>query len=299
MCHDVFPFVVEGQDLEALWGCVRTILFKRGHRFAIPHLCCDASRVFTLYILQILQMMKEVTTFEHTQHPIVLVPPKDPHPSFPFCSENPQTCSEEYIRLCSIKAHLVIRLLEERIQPQVLAQVLNKSLALAATAAGSKEQESWSSMLLSTEEFVKGINTVTAKDIQPFMDTWVYAGGHARFKGRFSFNRKKNTVEMELSQETGGLCLRLRALFFGYSGPKLPRYNVPVRVLSLKPETDKVYINTCERLYLHLSILQRRMRQSLVLCFVIFPTSFMGSPPSKSGFHRVWLFTGQIRVLSV
>ncbi|XP_055350566.1 transcription initiation factor TFIID subunit 2-like [Paramacrobiotus metropolitanus] len=155
------------------------------------------------YRFQMYQQMKELTAFERDVHPVILVPPAELPAHFHFSPRNPQTCSEEYIRIYSIKAHLVVRMLEERIGAQVLAQVCNKILSLAAVAAASPEYPSWTGLLLSTEDFAKSINAVTANSIQPFMDKWVLAGGHARFKGRFSFNRKRNAIEMELSQEIG------------------------------------------------------------------------------------------------
>lgn len=106
----------------------------------------------------------------------------------------------------ALKAHLVVRMLEDRIGQQALAQVFNKMLTLAASSAASKEYEAWSGLLLTTEDFLKGINTVTVKDIQPFFQKWVNSGGHARFKARFGYNRKKNTVELGLEQEVSGKC---------------------------------------------------------------------------------------------
>ena len=155
---------------------------------------------------QIYQQMNQVTTFERTQRPIVLVPPKEApyvNQNFHFQPLFPQTCSEEYNIMRATKAHLVVRMLEDRIGQQALAQVFNKMLTLAASSAASKEFETWNGLLLTTEDFIKGINTVTVKDIQPFFQKWVNSGGHARFKARFGYNRKKNTVELGLEQELG------------------------------------------------------------------------------------------------
>ncbi|GAV02603.1 hypothetical protein RvY_13145 [Ramazzottius varieornatus] len=153
---------------------------------------------------QIYQQMSQVTTFERQQRPIVLVSPKEAfyvNQNFHFQPLFPQTCSEEYNNMRALKAHLVVRMLEDRIGQQALAQVFNKMLTLAASFAASKEYEAWSGLLLTTEDFLKGINTVTVKDIQPFFQKWVNSGGHARFKARFGYNRKKNTVELGLEQE--------------------------------------------------------------------------------------------------
>ncbi|KAI1287682.1 Transcription initiation factor TFIID subunit 2 [Halotydeus destructor] len=55
-------------------------------------------------------------------------------------------------------------------------------------------------MLLSTNSFTKAIFTVTGKDVATFLGQWVYQGGHAKFNGSFVFNRKRNTVELEIKQ---------------------------------------------------------------------------------------------------
>ena len=42
---------------------------------------------------------------------------------------------------------------------------------------------------------------MTGKDMGVFMDQWVRTGGHARFHMEFVFNRKRNTVEMVITQQ--------------------------------------------------------------------------------------------------
>ncbi|OWA54791.1 Transcription initiation factor TFIID subunit 2 [Hypsibius exemplaris] len=162
------------------------------------------------------EKMKSITTFEHENYPIVLVPPKEPayvNANFHFQPLFPQTCPEEYNQMRAVKAGLVIRMLEERIGPQMLAQVLNKMLSLAATAAVAADHDAWAGLLLTTDDLIKSINLLTAKEINPFFDKWVFTGGHARFKGRFTHNRKRNTLELELTQELGTKGCLL------YSGP--------------------------------------------------------------------------------
>ena len=41
---------------------------------------------------------------------------------------------------------------------------------------------------------------VTGKDMGVFIDKWIRAGGHAQFHMDFFFNRKRNTVEMNITQ---------------------------------------------------------------------------------------------------
>ena len=56
-------------------------------------------------------------------------------------------------------------------------------------------------MIISTLSFTKSIFTVTGKDMGVFMDQWVRQGGHARFQMQFVYNRKRNTVEMQINQD--------------------------------------------------------------------------------------------------
>ncbi|CAL8096925.1 unnamed protein product [Orchesella dallaii] len=147
---------------------------------------------------------------------------------FYFSLVNPQTISPLYLKIMAKKAHLTIRMLEHRIGSQLLLQVLNKQLSLASiyisqtnesgnrivsaqpinpnppgtqsgqTAPGANPT---SPMLISTASFTRAIFTVTGKDMTVFMDQWVRQGGHVRFHMSFIFNRKRNTVELELKQE--------------------------------------------------------------------------------------------------
>jgi transcription initiation factor TFIID subunit 2 len=88
-----------------------------------------------------------------------------------------------------------MRMLEHRIGQSLLMQVFNKQLALAQNRADA------ASKLMSAQVFIRAINTVTGKNITTFLEQWVQTGGHARFKGTFVFNRKRNTVELEVRQE--------------------------------------------------------------------------------------------------
>lgn len=90
------------------------------------------------------------------------------------------------------KAHLVVRMLENRIGAEQLLQVLNKQLSLATTASQTlNNPQAWSNMVISTASFTKSIFVVSGKDMDVFMDHWVRTGGHARFHMQFVFNRKR------------------------------------------------------------------------------------------------------------
>ena len=81
-----------------------------------------------------------------------------------------------------MQAALVMRMLELHIGKELLLQALNKILALAANAAGLKfNSGTWSAMLLSTNSFLRGISTVTGKDVKTFIEQWAHTSGCARW----------------------------------------------------------------------------------------------------------------------
>ena len=88
-----------------------------------------------------------------------------------------------------------------RIGADPLLQVLNKQMSLATAAAQTKNSpQAWSNMIVNTLSFHNSISVVTGKDTGVFMDQWVRQGGHARFQMQFNYNRKRNTIEMQINQ---------------------------------------------------------------------------------------------------
>ncbi|CAO1304154.1 unnamed protein product [Diamesa hyperborea] len=120
-----------------------------------------------------------------------------------FPIKNLHTLSPKYIEMMRKKAHLVIRMLEHRIGHALLLQVFNKQLALASNAASTKISSGlWHQLLITTNVFTKAIFTVTGKEMAVFIDQWVRTGGHAKFSMTSIFNRKRNTIELEIRQES-------------------------------------------------------------------------------------------------
>ena len=73
------------------------------------------------------------------------------------------------------KSHLVLRMIELRIGQDLLLQAFNKVLSLASSAAAKKSDYlNWHNMLLSTTGFLRTISTVSGKDINIFVDQWMY-----------------------------------------------------------------------------------------------------------------------------
>nr|CAH0103828.1 unnamed protein product [Daphnia galeata] len=139
--------------------------------------------------------------------------------SFHFWPHSAHTVTPRHAKMMRKKAHLVLRMLELRIGQPLLIQVFNKQLSLAVQASQQKCQANqWGAMLISTATFAKAIFTVTGKDIGVFVDTWVRQGGHARFQLSFVFNRKRNTVELEIRQDAASGAQPARGLR-RYVGP--------------------------------------------------------------------------------
>ncbi|BES95185.1 Transcription initiation factor TFIID [Nesidiocoris tenuis] len=130
-----------------------------------------------------------------------------PESAFYFPLKNLYTISPLYMETMRKKAQLVIRMLEHRIGYELLLQVLNKHLSLAMNASTTKPGSGqWNHMVISTNTFAKAIFTVTGKDMAVFIDQWVRTGGHVKFHLLFIFNRKRNTVELEIRQDAISQC---------------------------------------------------------------------------------------------
>ncbi|XP_077291969.1 TATA-box binding protein associated factor 2 isoform X2 [Arctopsyche grandis] len=154
--------------------------------------------------------LAEVVAYEEQYGGIVLDPLQPPavgtsgssRDPFYFPLRNIHTISPRYMEVMRKKSHLVLRMLEQRIGQELLLQVFNKQLSLASNAATTKiSGGAWGHLLLSTNLFVKAIFTVTGKNMVVFVDEWVRTGGHAKFSLSSVFNRKRNTVELEIRQD--------------------------------------------------------------------------------------------------
>lgn len=89
--------------------------------------------------------------------------------------QHPHLISSEQLKMLETKSHLIMRMIELRIGQDLLMQTFNKIMSLATTAAARRSDSSnWHSMLLSTTGFLKTISTVSGKDINVFVDQWMY-----------------------------------------------------------------------------------------------------------------------------
>ncbi|RXM35692.1 hypothetical protein EOD39_3948 [Acipenser ruthenus] len=156
----------------------------------------------------------------------------NPMPNLHFSIRHPHTLCWEYYKMFQCKAHLVMRLIENRISMEFMLQVFNKLLSLASTASSQKYQSHmWSQMLVSTSGFLKSISNVSGKDIGPLIKQWVYPfkpsaltlidycrdqNSVVKFFGSFAFNRKRNVLELEIKQD--------------YTSPGTQKYVGPIKV---------------------------------------------------------------------
>lgn len=168
------------------------------------------------YRFEIQETMKKVIDYEQRCGGIVLddssgMANKSKN-NFHFSTQLSQTLSPLYDEAHRWKSLLVTRMLEDRIGKTLLVQVFNKVLSLASNASLQPASVNmWSNMLLSTPNFERAVFTVTGKDkeIASFLEQWIYQGGHAKFDGKFHFDRKRNVVELNIRQpDTGSTGVR-------------------------------------------------------------------------------------------
>ncbi|CAM6031463.1 unnamed protein product, partial [Sphagnum compactum] len=156
------------------------------------------------YRFELYKQLQDVIEYEQKYRGVVLDPSNQSSSesnSFYFPINHLHTISPLYDKAHKKKSHLVIRMLENYLGRELLLQVFNKLLSLAINAAPQKFSANvWFNFLVSTNSFIWAISTVTGKNIDTFLKQWVYQGGHAKFHGSFVFNRKRNTVELEIKQ---------------------------------------------------------------------------------------------------
>jgi transcription initiation factor TFIID subunit 2 len=156
--------------------------------------------------------MKEVCTFEREQGQIVL--------DFNYAGQvmgsfkesfNKHQASTQYsyryhlmgapdfYKAAQKKAHLVVRLIDDCIGHETMLQLINKMFNLAINSV--QERSTWTTFLISIESFLSLLCSFSSKDIKQLLELWVYKPGIARLHGTYTFNRKKNSVEIDVKQD--------------------------------------------------------------------------------------------------
>lgn len=155
------------------------------------------------YRCQVAQAMEKVIKYEQKFVPIILDPSKAKSAGAQqyFHVKNFHTLSPLYNEMHRTKSWIIMRMLENYLGRELLVQVLIKMVSLAQIAAPQKfSSNNWYHLHVSTSSFVWAISTVTGKNIDSFLKQWVLQGGHVKISSSFVFNRKRNTVELEIRQ---------------------------------------------------------------------------------------------------
>ncbi|UXI16704.1 Rap guanine nucleotide exchange factor 2 [Sarcoptes scabiei] len=154
------------------------------------------------YRVRVKKSMEKVIEYEQNFRPIVLDPSNKTYIEKDyFYIKNFHTFSPLYDKMHKVKSFLIMRMLENYLGRELLVQVFNKMLSLAQNAITQKyNSNTWHHLYASTGSFIWAISTVTGKNIDTFLKQWVFQGGHVKITGSFIFNRKRNTVELEIRQ---------------------------------------------------------------------------------------------------
>jgi transcription initiation factor TFIID subunit 2 len=161
------------------------------------------------YKYMIYQDMKEVCSYEREQGPITL----DLNAMSAFNKETLTKAqlsfrhhligSPSFFKMLEKKAHLVVRLIDDHIGRDIMQQLVNKMLTNATNVVNERDYEPncRSGFFVSVDVFANILSTLASKDITGLLDMWVYKPGVARLNASFAFNRKKNSVEIEVKQD--------------------------------------------------------------------------------------------------
>ncbi|TKR94151.1 hypothetical protein L596_008477 [Steinernema carpocapsae] len=176
------------------------------------------------YLFQVRKLLNTVCEYESRWGKIVVRPTyrgvkpptptndETPAPQFQerqnayvhFDPNSASSSSTHYADMLYKKAHLVIRMLQRRLGSEPFNQVLQKIVSVAIQSCQHVDHISdWVHVLMDTESFFRNVSNVTGNELPTFLQQWVYDGGHVYFEIAYSFNRKRNLVELELRQETG------------------------------------------------------------------------------------------------
>ena len=167
------------------------------------------------YKYMLYKKMKDVCTFEREQGQIVLdfnysgqvlggvKENLNKTPSAQYSFRYHLLGAPNFFKMVEKKAHLVVRLIDDSIGHDVLLQIVNKMFNLAINCVNEKTYwlKCWSPLLVSIESFQSLLGSFSSKDIKNLLDLWVYKPGIAKLHGTFTFNRKKNSVEIDVKQD--------------------------------------------------------------------------------------------------
>lgn len=95
----------------------------------------------------------------------------------------------------SLKSRIILCLLERKLEKTGLQRVF---MHLWSEACEGKLQDG----IITTKHLVKSVKKMTGKDMRSFADQWIFGSGAPSFSCSFLHNRKRSTIEVDLSQWT-------------------------------------------------------------------------------------------------
>lgn len=98
--------------------------------------------------------------------------------------------NDEFLNL---KAPIVIYMLERFLGKNFMQKVINKTLVSAISGELTSG--------ISTHYFLKQLKKTSGKELKPFPDQWIYGNGTPRLTCSYTFNRKKNLIELVFEQD--------------------------------------------------------------------------------------------------
>jgi transcription initiation factor TFIID subunit 2 len=165
------------------------------------------------YKYMIYQDMREVCQYEKEQGPVTLdlnamsAANKETLTKAQLSFRHHLIGSPGFFKILEKKAHLVVRLIDDHVGRDIMQQLVNRMLTNAANCVSSGERQQQfepgcrAGFFISVEVFTNILATLANKDITGLLELWVYKPGVARLNSSFVFNRKKNTVEIEVKQD--------------------------------------------------------------------------------------------------
>lgn len=170
------------------------------------------------YKNMIYEEMKDVCQYERDNSPLILdlnaqlASVKETLTKAELSHRHHLLGSPVYFEKMEKKAHLLVRLIHEHIGRDVMQQIVNRLLVQALNCVAIENSNNSKEIVqydlaaravfcLTVDSFNTNVASLTHKEIGSLLELWAYRPGVARLNFSFSFNRKKNSVEIEIKQD--------------------------------------------------------------------------------------------------
>ncbi|OAF67059.1 hypothetical protein A3Q56_05191 [Intoshia linei] len=119
----------------------------------------------------------------------------------------PYKVDHHFLKMYEIKAFLVFKMIANRVGISLLLQVFNKNLCLAnAAAKDNYPSKLWIHMQFTTYYLVKSIYNVSGKNVSNIINRWCTTFGIPSFSINIYYNRKRNSLELDIKQNNSKNC---------------------------------------------------------------------------------------------